>query len=287
MPPDTSESSDQQGRDRLSSILRRLRRPTDRPHLSQTEAARRAGITQASVSRYEAGKFVPALGEVRALARAYNASPEDLDELEELVTDLRENSSTPSRLVMRRAGDMQRRVGRIEVASARIATFQPVLFAGLLQSEPYARAVFSSGGDLEPDQIEEALSARLTRAGLLDDPSHTVVAVHTEGVLRWPLGGPAVMTAQLDHVIELSYRSNVEIGVIPWDKPVDVAPLHGFDVYDERAALVGTETATGFMTDTHDVSAYLKLFQDLAELAEFGDAARSRLDDAASRYRQL
>lgn len=287
MPPDTTERGDRGGRDRLSSILRRLRGAADGSGLSQAEAARRAGITQASVSRYEAGKFVPALGDVRALARAYHASQEDVDELEQLVSDLRENSSTPARLVMRRAGDMQRRVGRIEAASVRIATFQPILFAGLLQSEVYARAVFSSGGDLASDQVEEGVNARLARAELLEDTSHKLVAVHTEGVLRWPLGGPAVMAHQLDHVVELSFRPNVHIGVIPWDKPVNVAPLHGFDLYDERAALVGTETATGFLTDTHDVAAYLKLFDDLAGLAEFDDAARSRLAEAADSYRQL
>ena len=188
MPPDDAESGDGAGRDRLSSTLRRLRREAGGSGLSQAEAGRRAGLSQAAVSRYEAGKFVPSLGDVRASARAYDAGARQSRGARAAGRGFA-GYSAPARLVMRRAGDMQRRVGRIELASARIATFQPVLFAGLLQSEPYARAVFSSGEDLDPDQVEDALSGRLARAELLDDPSHSVVAIHTEGVLRWPLEG--------------------------------------------------------------------------------------------------
>lgn len=230
---------------------------------------------------------MPALGDVRALARVYRASAADRHRMERHVTDLRESAAAPARLVMRRARDMQRRVGRIETASAVIGTFQPVLFPGLLQTEAYARAVFSSGGDLAPDQVEAALAGRMDRAGILDDDSRTVTAVLTEGVLRWPLGSPQLMAAQIEHVIGISHRPNVHIGVIPWTSPVHVAPLHGFDVYDERAALVGTETATAFLTDSRDVGAYGKLFGLLVDAAMFGDDARAILAEAAERYRSL
>ena len=161
----------------------------------------------------------------------YRASAADRRQLEQLVTDLRESPTAPARLVMRRAGDMQRRVGRIEAASAAIGTFQPVVFPGLLQTEDYARAVFSSGGDLTPDQVEAALTGRMGRAQVLEETSRIVTAVHTEGVLRWPLGSPQIMAAQIEHVIDVSHRPNVQVGVIPWTSPVHVAPLHGFDVY--------------------------------------------------------
>jgi len=267
-------------RDELSQLLKSLR---EKAGLGQVEAGTRSGTSQGSVSRWENGQ-VPRLGDLQALLRVYGAGDDDSRRAEQLVTDLRGDSNPSARVTMRRAGDMQKRIGRIEQGSALIRTFQVVLVPGLLQIPDYARAVFSSGGDLAPDQIEAALAGRLDRPAVLDNLQRQYVAVISEGVLRWPLGGPDVMARQLRHVAEQSHRENVHIGVIPASRPVDVAPTHGFDVFDERAAVVGIETATAFLTDPHDVAAYVKLFGDLEAAAVFGDEARAELEAARRWY---
>jgi hypothetical protein len=70
------------------------------------------------------------------------------------------------------------------------------------------------------------------------------VFVLSEGSLRWQMGGAALMADQLDHIVEASRLPTVRVGVIPWTTPVRAAPMHGFDLHDRRAAIVGIETAT-------------------------------------------
>lgn len=60
-----------------------------------------------------------------------------------------------------------------------------------------------------------------------------------------------------------------------------------FDIYDRRAAIVGTWTATVLLTDQRDVNRYLNLFQELQNLATFGDATTEILTRIADDYRAL
>lgn len=269
--------------DELSALLRQLRRDAG---LSGTVAAERSGVSQSSISRYERGLFVPGVEDVIALSDTYQAPPETKRRLLQLVRDLRENATLSARVIMRRgAGDIQARIGRIEASSVRIRTFCPVVVAGLLQTAGYMRTVFASGGDMPEPQQTAAIEERVKRQALLADDQHEFTYVLAEGVLRWPMGGPAVMVEQLDRIVTVSRWAHVRIGVIPWTTMADVAPMHGFDLFDERAAVVGTETATAILTSPPDVAAYAKLLGDLEGLAVFGDEARSILTDMANRYR--
>lgn len=273
------------GRDELSATLRRLRADAD---LSGTEAGKRAGLSQASISRYEHGKFVPSPDDVDALTGVYHAPDGVRRRLRQLASDLREDVQPPARLVISRgASQMQQRVARVEASSVHIRHFHPIAVAGLLQIPDYARAVFASGGDLPPEQVEQALAARMERQRLLDDAGREFTFVLTEGVLRWQVAGPAVMVAQLDHLTMVSRFPHVRLGVVPWTTTVRVAPMHGFDVYDQRAVIVGTETATAFLTNPHDVAAYLKLFADVEAVAAFAGQARQVLTQATRDYRTL
>lgn len=244
------------------------------------------GISQSSISRYERGLFVPTVEDATTLAGVYGAPAESRRRLLALVRDLRENAAQPARVIMRRGlPAMQERIGRIEAASVRISTFCPVVVAGLLQTAAYASTIFAQGGDISPDQQAEALRTRLARQTLLDDEQHRFTFVLAEGVLRWPMGGPAVMSEQLEHLVEVSRKPSVRIGVIPWTGAVDLAPMHGFDLFDERAAVAATTTATAILTSPPDVAEYAKTFSDLETLAVFGDEARAITAGMAEQYR--
>jgi len=109
--------------DRLSATLRQLRQ---RANLSGIEAARRAGMSQATVSRFETGKRVPTEDDIRALCEAYRATPEVLQGLLRIADDLRAGA-TSTRTVLHHHGapSMQARIGRIEANSAQIRSFTP------------------------------------------------------------------------------------------------------------------------------------------------------------------
>ncbi len=249
------------------------------------DAAKRAGFSQPTISRWERGLFVPSPDEVSTLARIYNAPTSVQRRLVQMADDLRAEF-TSARVVMHRgAGAAQRRIGRIESTSERVATFHPAMVPGLLQTEAYARAVF--GQAITDAALDEAVAARLDRQKLLTEPGRHVDQVLTEGALRWHAHSPSVMAGQLDHIAEIATLPRVRIGIIAWTTPVRVFPMHGFDIYDRRAAIVGTWTTTALLTDQRDLTRYLDLFQELQNLAVFDEDAAEILARIAGEYRDL
>ena len=84
----------------LSATLRQLRREAN---LSGVEAARRARLSQAAISRFENGKRVPADADLRALCEVYRAPAATRRQLLSIARDLRERS-TSTRAVLHRHG---------------------------------------------------------------------------------------------------------------------------------------------------------------------------------------
>lgn len=93
---------------------------------------------------------------------------------------------------------------------------------GLLQTPDYARAVLSVGVTLRDDEhLEERLSARLGRQGRLTAPGDDrpeLWVVLDEAVLRRPIGGRAVMRAQLAYLLEAAAEPNITIQVLPFEE---------------------------------------------------------------------
>ncbi|MGH3319845.1 MAG: helix-turn-helix domain-containing protein [Streptosporangiaceae bacterium] len=267
----------------LSATLGRLRRDAG---LSQVEAARAAGVTQAKISRLENGRFTPRVEDVRRLARAYSAPTDVRREVERAARDLAEGRVSSRVVLQRGAWRMQQRAGRIEAASARVRAFHPLIVPGLLQTPAYARLVFTARGDMTEEDVERSVAVHMHRQALLDT-DRGITLVTTEGALRWQAGGPDVMSAQLERIAEATRHPNVRVGVISWTTPVEVFPQEGFDLYDTRAVIIGTETATATITEPRDVVAYDKLFDDLEAKASFGAEARGILARVAEGYRTL
>lgn len=267
--------------DQLSTELRRLRKAAG---LSGTEAASLTGLSQSKVSRVETGAFMPTEDQVVALCRAYGAPAKVRRALVAITRDLREEAASARVVFQRGAWRMQQRIGKIESASARIRSFQPTIVFGLLQTRDYITALF---GDSLPDgERDQTVEARLERQRILES-NREFHFVLTEGALRWNMGGAATMLAQLGHLIDLSCRGRIRLGVIPWTAPVSIPVLHGFDIYDSRAVLLGTQTATALVTDEREVADYEKNFVDVERYATYDDVACSHLARIADDYRRL
>lgn len=59
----------------------------------------------------------------------------------------------------------------------------------------------------------------------------------------------------------------------------------GFDLYDERAVIVGALATTAVITEPSDVRLHIDMFAALTEAADFGDAARESLAELREGYR--
>jgi transcriptional regulator with XRE-family HTH domain len=273
-----------QGKDWLSTTLRGLRRHAG---LSGAEVARRIGTSQRRVSDLERGKYVPREDEIGQLADLYGAKATVRRQMLRAVRDLTAEP-TRARVMIARHGayKMQQRAQRTEAESAQIRSFHPSVVIGLAQTPAYMRAVFSAGGDLAAADMEKSIAARIVRQEILGT-GKDISLIMTEGALRWQAVNPAVMTEQLAHLAEISYRPGVRIGIIPWTTPVNVFPVAGFHILDSRAVVVGTDAATAFFTDSQDVSAYEKLWGELEALAGWDAEAREHIDRIAGDFRAL
>jgi transcriptional regulator with XRE-family HTH domain len=265
----------------LSAQLRYLRKQAD---LSGAEAAKRAGMSAAKISRVETGTFMPTVEQVLTLCRVYKAPADVRRELVQMIRELRE-ATTSARVTLQRGGwQMQERIGRIESASALLRSFSSDTVIGLLQTEPYIRAMtesFVTGEDL--DRI---VTARLDRQRVLDTDRQFRL-VMSEGALRWNMGGTTLMLEQLAHLTEVSRHENVQLGIIPWTTETRMPGAHAFHLYDSNAVIVGTMTATAIMTNGRDVADFEKVFSQLESVASYGDDARAAIDRTAEDYRSI
>ncbi|MGH3586564.1 MAG: Scr1 family TA system antitoxin-like transcriptional regulator [Pseudonocardia sp.] len=139
-------------------------------------------------------------------------------------------------------------------------------------------------GGVDDRIADGVIAARLERQRLLGRPGHRWTQIVTAGCLFWCAGSARTMVEQIDRIIEVSRLEGVRIGVIPARRPITVFPLHGFDLYDERAVIVGTLATTAIITEPADVRPHIDMFASLADAADFGDTARSRLAEVRDGY---
>ncbi|MGH3937974.1 MAG: Scr1 family TA system antitoxin-like transcriptional regulator, partial [Pseudonocardiaceae bacterium] len=130
------------------------------------------------------------------------------------------------------------------------------------------------------------LQSRRDRQAILDT-DRRVTLLHAEGALRWHIGGPTIMAAQLDYLAELTHHPTLRLGVIPWDRPLTMHARHAFHLYDTHTAILGTESGTAFITDLVEVDAYDRRFTELEHVAVFDNQAARVFQRVADDYRSL
>ncbi len=119
----------------------------------------------------------------------------------------------------------------LESTTTLIRTYQSQLVPGLLQTEDYARAVIGGALGESPEEAERRVALRVARQMLLTRPGAPGLwAVVDEAVLRRPVGGPKVMRAQLERLIEATKLSNVTLQVLPFDAGVHQAMASSFTI---------------------------------------------------------
>ncbi|MEV4130394.1 helix-turn-helix transcriptional regulator [Nocardia sp. NPDC049707] len=106
----------------------------------------------------------------------------------------------------------------LEQAAHRLTTYQSALIPGLLQIPEYRRAVlWEEFPNVETAEIERRVELWSRRQARVTDDENPIKldVILDELPLRRPIGGPAVMTAQLRHLAEVSRLDNVSVRVVP------------------------------------------------------------------------
>lgn len=189
----------------------------------------------------------------------------------------------------RGVSQFQNRVTQLEAAAAVVRSYEPALVLGVLQTREYTRCVFDDPRDkVSEEEAEASINARQERHRALREGTTRYRLIMPEGAFRRQVGSASIMAEQIEQVATIAARGgNTMVGIVPWTTPVHVFPGHAFDIYDEDAVVVATETATATLTGAADVATYVELFEELEKLACFGDEAVKHLERIAGEYREL
>ena len=266
-------SSFQRAREALGIRLRELRRDAQ---LSGKQLAERNGWHPSKVSKIEGGKQTPAETDLRAWARSCG-KPEIAPELITSLRTLESHYVEHRRLFSTGMSAQQRAFSELEDETTLVRNFENVFVPGLLQTPEYARYRLAEGVEYDgaPDDLDEAVGARMQRQQILYRTGRRFHFVITEAVLRYRLCPGEVMLGQLDRLVTLSTMPTIRFGVIPFEAKLALAPVHGFWLMDERVVIVENFTASQNLTQVSEVSSYVRIFDQLASAARYDSEARS------------
>jgi transcriptional regulator with XRE-family HTH domain len=203
-------------RRRLGMELRRLREASS---LMIEDVAKHLECSMSRVSRIETGKSVARIRDVRDMLDLYQVGDEiQREQLLTLAKDAQQRGWWTEYESVLSAG-LDTYVG-LEASAASIRTFQTHLVPGLLQTEEYSRALIKVGQPTESSvNIDRMISLRRRRQAMLADAGTLEMwAVLDEAVLRRPIGGHAVMRAQLARLLEVDELPSVTIQVLPFTR---------------------------------------------------------------------
>jgi len=264
----------QQARTELGMRLRHLR---ETAHLSGKDLAERLRWQASKVSRIENARQTVTEDDVTRWAQAVGAAPEVVEALLEQAASLLDRQDSWRQRHRGALVTLQEDIRDVEARTALLRAFEPGVVIGLLQTTEYARSIFTRIKHLyrEPDEIDAAIRVRMRRQDVLYDPSKRFRFVIPEAALRYRLAPLDVMRGQLDRLLAVTALPNVEFGVIPFETPLPSAPLNGFWVYDEDRVTVPTRTRDLLLSDPEDVAFYTRTFEELREVASFGEDARA------------
>ncbi|WP_406731625.1 Scr1 family TA system antitoxin-like transcriptional regulator [Streptomyces sp. NBC_01794] len=116
--------------------------------------------------------------------------------------------------------DWFRDYARAEAEAVALHDYSIQAVPGLLQTEDYARAVFTHRRPLlNEETIEKRVADRLARHQIFERwPAPTSSFVLEEALLQRPTGGPAVHQGQLQQLLRVGRLRTVELQVMPLDR---------------------------------------------------------------------
>ncbi|MFF7700030.1 helix-turn-helix domain-containing protein [Streptomyces lydicus] len=188
----------------------RLRSSREAYGWTQDELAERMGYSSTHISAVETARKPPTLRFSRSADRTFSTEG-TADTFERQWREIRHGSLLEG---------FPEYVGH-EGRAAEIRLYEVGIIPGLLQTPEYASVLAGSyvkRGAITPEQAEERVSLIAERqATLVRTPPPLVFVVLDESCIRRPIGGPAVMEAQLERLVAFAELPNTVLHVAPFD----------------------------------------------------------------------
>ena len=254
--------------------------------LKREEAARILRVAPATVRRMEMAEVSLKIPYLQLLLKAYGVSDAEAD----AFVHLAEEANKPGwwqRFHDILPGWFSMYVS-LEGAAALIRSYEPHFVPGLLQTEDYARGVLRSGaiGQTSPDDIERHVALRMRRQRLLTrEAAPRIWAVMDETVLRRHVGGPEVMRAQIDKLLDVTKLPNVTLQIAPFANGVHPGTFGPFVLFrfavPELPDMVYSEYLTGavYLDARNEVATHLEVMDRMAAQAATAHRTKEILRD--------
>ncbi|MEV6830477.1 helix-turn-helix transcriptional regulator [Amycolatopsis sp. NPDC051102] len=264
----------------LGSQLRRLR---EEAGITRQQAGYNIRGSESKISRLELGRVGFKERDVTDLLTMYGVDdPTERRTFLEMV----KQSNEPG--WWRRFGDTMPNwftdlVG-LEEAAARIQIWEPIYVSGLLQIEPYARAIFSHGRpEMADERVDQLVALRMRRQKMFSRPdAPRVWMVLDESVLYRPIGGMKVLKQQIEFLLEMSALPHVSVQVLPFTRS-GLSAEHAFSLLrfgePELPNIAYVEYLTGahYIEKREEIEKYSRALDMLAVDAETPERSRSML----------
>ncbi|MEU2134981.1 helix-turn-helix transcriptional regulator [Streptomyces sp. NPDC018352] len=274
-----SPSSSAQGaREALAVRLLYLRKDAG---LTGKYLSARCGWHPAKTTRIQKGAVLPSDADIRAWCAACGAD----DQADDLIATARAVDSMYMewrRLHRNGMRQVQQDWYALHEQTRHCRVYVSTLPPGFLQTPAFATALMKQITRFQgtPDDVAEAVAARVARSRFLYEGGHRYVVLLEESVLRYRTADPDAMRGQLRHLLAVMPLASVSLGIIPFTAQRTVWPLEAFYVHDDTTAVVETLTAEIKVTQPREVADYAKAFAGLSEMAVHGDDARALIQAA-------
>jgi transcriptional regulator with XRE-family HTH domain len=268
----------QAARRQLAARLREIRKGAG---LTSTDLARRLEWYPSKVSRIEHARTPPSVTDIRAWCGACEATGEAEDlvasaqSADSLYVEWRRVQRTGLRHLQEKRAELYERTSFFRVYCSNV-------IPGLFQTPAYATALLSSISEFHqaPNDVEEAVQARMERSRVLFTGGRRFAVLIEESVLRYRIGDPETMAGQLGYLLTLMSAPSVSLGIIPFTADRSVWTLETFNVFDDVRVHVELLSAAVKVTAPSEVEQYVRAYRQLGTKAVFGTAARELITGA-------
>lgn len=162
----------------------------------------------------------------------------------------------------------------MEAEAPAVQTWELARIPGLLQTPDYARALIHGELPMTGHEVEQRVKVRAERQAVFDrDEPLRLWAILDESALLRQVGSPAVMAAQLQHLLRACAEPHVTLQVVPHAAGAHAGMDGPFVILDmadaEPPGVVYLEGLGGglFLEDTADVSRFREVFDRLRAVA--------------------
>jgi transcriptional regulator with XRE-family HTH domain len=273
---------------RQRELGKRLRELRNQHSLTVEDVAEKLLCSATKISRLETGARRPSLRDVRDLCALYEVDESTSAEFMTLARGAREQGWWTKYEDLK----LDPYIGLEQVATS-ITTYTMYYFPALVQTKEYASAIIKAiAPKMDSGIHQQRVEARLYRQQLLEQderPRYRVLL--DEAVLYHRIGGPDIMTAQLDKVLRLGHDDAATVQIIPFDFGVQASQDSNFIFFEfaESANLSPVVFVEGLAANQYlerniDIARYREAIEYLRDSALSPKDSRSRITEMKRMY---